>query len=73
MSRHQEHLYALGDTIDLPVSKSGSAAHFEAKVVAHRLIAQIRDETLKSHEGLYDGEVMCFLGAGQNKRRRRGE
>lgn len=63
----QEHLYALGDATDLPVSKSGSAAHFEAKVVAHRLIAQIRGEALKNQEGLYDGEVMCFLEAGQNK------
>lgn len=63
----QKHVYALGDATDLPVSKSGSAAHFEAKVVAHRLIAQIRGEALCSHEGLYDGEVMCFLEAGQNK------
>src|SRR5579884_1117595 len=63
----QEHLYTLGDATDLPVSKSGSAAHFEAKVVAHRLIAQIRDEALKNQEGIYDGEVMCFLEAGQNK------
>jgi sulfide:quinone oxidoreductase len=63
----QERLYALGDATDLPVSKSGSAAHFEARVVAHRLIAQIRGEAFKSQEGLYDGEVMCFLEAGQNK------
>lgn len=40
----QSHIYALGDATDLPVSKSGSAAHFEAKVVAHRLIAEIRGE-----------------------------
>lgn len=62
-----EHVYAIGDATDLPVSKSGSAAHFEAKVVAHRLIAEIRGEALKNHEGIYDGEVMCFLEAGQNK------
>jgi sulfide:quinone oxidoreductase len=62
-----EHLYALGDATDLPVSKSGSAAHFEAKVLAHRLMAEIRGEALRGQEGLYDGEVMCFLEAGQNK------
>ena len=55
------HVYAVGDATDLPVSKSGSAAHFEAKVVAHRLMAEIRDEAT------YDGEVMCFLETGQNK------
>ncbi len=40
----QEHIYALGDATDLPVSKSGSAAHFEAKVVAHRLITELHGE-----------------------------
>jgi len=62
-----EQVYALGDASDLPVSKSGSAAHFEAKVLAHRLIAEIRSEALTGQEGMYDGEVMCFLETGQNK------
>jgi sulfide:quinone oxidoreductase len=62
----QEHLYALGDATDLPVSKSGSAAHFEAKVIAHRLIAAVRGEALDPKHALYDGEVMCFLEAGRN-------
>src|SRR5450759_937933 len=63
----QSHIYALGDATDLPVSKSGSAAHFEAKVVAHRLIAEIRGEKPSNGEATYDGEVMCFLETGQNK------
>jgi sulfide:quinone oxidoreductase len=63
----QERVYALGDATDLPVSKSGSAAHFEAKVVAHRLIAEIRGEEASNGEATYDGEVMCFLETGQNK------
>ena len=61
------HVYALGDATDLPVSKSGSAAHFEAKIVAARILAAIRGEELKSHEATYDGEVMCFLETGYNK------
>ncbi len=63
----QQHIYAIGDATDLPVSKSGSAAHFEAKVVAQRLLAAIRGEELAEGAGLYDGEVMCFLETGQNK------
>jgi len=63
----REHIYALGDATDLPVSKSGSAAHFEAKVVAHRLIAEIHGELPKDGEASYDGEVMCFLETGQGK------
>lgn len=62
-----EGVYALGDATDLPVSKSGSAAHFEAKVVAHRLIAQVRGEKPHGQEASYDGEVMCFLETGHSK------
>jgi len=60
-------VYALGDATDLPVSKSGSAAHFEAKVVAARILAAIRGEEPKPDEATYDGEVMCFLETGYNK------
>lgn len=62
----QEHLFALGDATDLPVSKSGSAAHFEAKVIASRLIAAVRDEEPDPKHAIYDGEVMCFLETGHN-------
>ena len=61
------HVYALGDATDLPVSKSGSAAHFEAKIVAARLLAAIRGEEPKPDEATYDGEVMCFLETGYKK------
>jgi len=61
------HVYALGDATDLPVSKSGSAAHFEAKIVAARILAAIRGEEPKPDEATYDGEVMCFLETGYNK------
>lgn len=63
----QHHVYALGDATDLPVSKSGSAAHFEAKVVAARLLAALRGEEPGSDEMTYDGEVMCFLETGYAK------
>jgi sulfide:quinone oxidoreductase len=62
----QEHVYALGDATDLPVSKSGSAAHFEAKVVASRIEAAVRGEEADPKHALYTGEVMCFLETGHN-------
>lgn len=61
-----ECVYALGDATDLPVSKSGSAAHFEAKVIAARLIAAVRGEESDPRHATYDGEVMCFLETGHN-------
>ncbi|HLI06402.1 MAG TPA: FAD/NAD(P)-binding oxidoreductase [Ktedonobacteraceae bacterium] len=61
------HVYALGDATDLPVSKSGSAAHFEARVLAQRLIAVVRGEEPEPEKATYDGEVMCFLETGRNR------
>ncbi len=63
----QHQVYALGDATDLPVSKSGSAAHFEAKVVAARILAAVRGEEPKPEEATYDGEVMCFLETGYSR------
>lgn len=58
-------IYGIGDATDIPVSKSGSAAHFEAKVLAERLKNQIRGT---SHESpTYDGHVLCFLKTGHGK------
>jgi sulfide:quinone oxidoreductase len=61
-----ERVFALGDATDLPISKSGSAAHFEAKVIAHRLIAVVRGEEPDPKHAMYDGEVMCFLETGHS-------
>jgi sulfide:quinone oxidoreductase len=57
-------IYVLGDASDLPVSKSGSAAHFEAKVVAERIVARVKGLPV---EARYDGAVMCFLETGRGQ------
>ncbi len=59
-----DRLFALGDATDLPVSKSGAAAHFEAPVLAHNLLRLIQD---KEPDAKYDGSVMCFVEAGEGK------
>ncbi|MDE3228603.1 MAG: NAD(P)/FAD-dependent oxidoreductase [Chloroflexota bacterium] len=60
------HIYAIGDATNLPVSKSGSAAHFEARALAARLVALTRGEEPDPKHADYDGEVMCFLETGEN-------
>lgn len=57
-----EGMYAIGDTTDIPVSKSGSAAHFEARVVADRI-----DGTSNGAPPTYTGKVMCFLESGEHQ------
>jgi sulfide:quinone oxidoreductase len=56
-----ERIFALGDATDLPISKSGSTAHFEAPVVASRIASLVRGTAPKRN---YGGRVMCFLETG---------
>jgi sulfide:quinone oxidoreductase len=60
---HKEHerIFALGDATDLPISKSGSTAHFEAPIVASRIASFVRGTAPKA---AYGGRVMCFLETG---------
>ncbi|MEW8585151.1 MAG: NAD(P)/FAD-dependent oxidoreductase, partial [Candidatus Thiodiazotropha sp.] len=54
----------LGDTTNLPVSKTGSAAHFEAEVVAENISSIIKIGTPVRD---YDGKVYCFIEAGHDR------
>lgn len=61
----QERIYALGDATDLPISKSGSAAHFQAKPLAERIAAEITGAPVDAF--CYNGHVMCFLETGHEQ------
>ena len=56
-----DNVYVIGDTTNLPVSKTGSAAHFEAESVATNIASIIKIGTPVTE---YDGKVMCFIEAG---------
>jgi len=60
----QPRIFALGDATNLPISKSGSTAHFEAPVVASRIASLIHGTAPKV---AYGGRVMCFLETGGGK------
>ena len=57
-------IFGLGDCTDVPVSKSGAAAHFQAKVVADSIVADLRGQ---SATATYDGRVTCYCDAGYHK------
>ena len=59
-----DHIFAMGDCTNLPISKSGSTAHFEAPVIASRIASLVRGTAPKSN---YGGRVMCFLETGNGK------
>jgi sulfide:quinone oxidoreductase len=62
--RRHDQIFALGDATDLPISKSGSTAHFEAPVIASRIAALIRGTVPQAG---YGGRVMCFLETGDGR------
>jgi sulfide:quinone oxidoreductase len=65
--RGYRRLFALGDATDLPISKAGSTAHFEAEVVSEQIVAAIEDREPDPDTGTYRGRVVCFLRLGEGK------
>jgi len=61
------NVFALGDATDLPLSKAGSTAHFEAPVVTERIVAAIEGREVDHKHGDYLGKVMCFFEIGDGK------
>jgi sulfide:quinone oxidoreductase len=60
-------VYALGDATDLPLSKAGSTAHFEAPIVAERIAAMVEGREPEGKDASYTGKVMCFFEVGDGK------
>jgi sulfide:quinone oxidoreductase len=61
------NVFALGDATDLPLSKAGSTAHFEAPIVTERIVAAIQGREVDHKHGDYLGKVMCFFEIGDGK------
>jgi sulfide:quinone oxidoreductase len=60
----RDNVYVLGDTANLPVSKTGSAAHFQAEVVAENIASIVKIGTPVRE---YDGKIYCFIEAGHDR------
>lgn len=59
----RDNVYIIGDTTNLPISKAGSTAHFEAEALAENLAAIIKlGEPVRD----YDGKVFCFIETGKD-------
>jgi len=61
------NVFALGDATDLPLSKAGSTAHFEAPVVAEQVAANVLGRAPAGKHANYEGKVMCFFEVGDGK------
>jgi len=60
----RKNVFALGDTTNIPISKAGSTAHFEAEALGENIAAIVKlGEPVRD----YDGKVFCFVEVGKDR------
>ncbi len=63
-STERPEVFALGDATNLPTSKAGSVAHFQAEVLIENVLRYIEGKPL---EAGFDGHANCFIETGYGK------
>jgi sulfide:quinone oxidoreductase len=63
-SKKHDNIFVIGDATDLPSSKAGSVAHFQAEVLFENILRYIDDRPLVPH---FDGHANCFIESGFGK------
>lgn len=59
-----QNVFVLGDASNIPASKAGSVAHFEAEILAENILRFANGEPLKE---AFDGHANCFIETGGGK------
>ncbi|MFX0559518.1 NAD(P)/FAD-dependent oxidoreductase [Tepidibacillus infernus] len=63
-SKAHDNIFVIGDATDIPASKAGSVAHFEAEILTENIINFINNKPL---EAKFDGHANCYIESGYNK------
>lgn len=63
-SKVKENIFVIGDATDVPASKAGSVAHFEAEILTENILNYIEGKPLKPN---FDGHANCFIETGKGK------
>jgi len=63
-AQQHEDVFVIGDATNLPSSKAGSVAHFEAEVLTENILRQIEGQDLLP---AFDGHANCFIESGFGK------
>ena len=63
-SKQFDNVFVIGDSTNIPASKAGSVAHFEADVLTENIISFINNKPL---EAKFDGHANCFIETGFGK------
>lgn len=63
-SKIKDNIFVIGDATNIPASKAGSVAHFEAEILTDNIMRYITGKALKKE---YDGHANCFIETGHGK------
>jgi sulfide:quinone oxidoreductase len=63
-SKTYENIFVLGDATDVPASKAGSVAHFQAEILTENILSYMNHQPLTAK---FDGHANCFIESGYNK------
>ncbi len=63
-SKVKDNIFAIGDATNIPASKAGSVAHFEAEILTENILRYIAGKELKAD---FDGHANCFVETGNGK------
>ncbi len=63
-TKAHKNIFAIGDATNLPASKAGSVAHFEAEILTENILRYIEGKPLKEK---FDGHANCFIETGHGK------
>lgn len=63
-SLEHENIFVIGDATNVPASKAGSVAHFQAETLTDNILLYINGKSLKEE---FDGHANCFIETGENK------
>ena len=64
LSKNHKNIFVMGDATDLPSSKAGSVAHFEADVLYENFLSAIEGRPLRAK---FDGHANCYIESGFGK------
>jgi sulfide:quinone oxidoreductase len=63
-SKIKDNIFVIGDATNLPTSKAGSVAHFEADILTENILDYINGRPLSQS---FDGHANCFVETGDSK------
>ena len=63
-SEAHENIFVIGDATNVPASKAGSVAHFQAETLTDNIVLYIGGYPLKKE---FDGHANCFIETGNKK------